>query len=311
MFLGRRNREGLTERQIEQCVLAWAVICGSKAIPLIADEAMVYGSRTRFVEGRSVVHLGADVYPGEGSLANSRLSVLACLVHEFSHVERYERGYKGRFMQKIEPTGVVFTGVCDIQTAQCIARTNAPITAVWSYPGRNQVNVCRECLEEMVRKGEWRIEGARIRQRADVIVYDNEGKITLVVEAKLTTSRRSSERQAIQIRRNLLVHAGLPHTPYFMVAFLDRFYLWQKAATESLDRPADAKIEAKGIVTHYAKVLGVTLEELTPIDFERLLSLWLKDISSSHDSTAMPSTLSLSGLPLAILNGSVAVEVAV
>ena len=69
---------------------------------------------------------------------------------------------KGDTMINIEPTGVVFTGVCDIQTEKCTARTTAPLTAVWSPPGRTQVNVCGACLQEMVRYGEWYVKGARI-----------------------------------------------------------------------------------------------------------------------------------------------------
>lgn len=94
MFLGQRNAVGLTERQIEQCLLIWRAISGDKNVSLITTEAGNYGSRTRFVEGRNIVYLGADAFPGQGAGANARLSPLACLAHEYSHFERYERGYK-------------------------------------------------------------------------------------------------------------------------------------------------------------------------------------------------------------------------
>lgn len=94
MFLGKRNTVGLTERQIEQCEMIWKAISGDKNVPLIVSEAMLYGSRTRFVEGRNVVYLGADAFPGQGPGANARFSLLACLAHEYSHFERYEREYK-------------------------------------------------------------------------------------------------------------------------------------------------------------------------------------------------------------------------
>lgn len=67
-------------------------------------------------------------------------------------------------MINIEPTGVLFKGVCDIQTEKCTARTIAPLTAVWSPPGRVQMNICGACLEEMVRRGEWQVKGARVRR---------------------------------------------------------------------------------------------------------------------------------------------------
>lgn len=67
---------------------------------------------------------------------------------------------------KVEPSGVVMMGQCTIQTEVCTAREVAAITAVWSTPGRTQINVCRACLDEMIRRGEWEVEGARARRRA-------------------------------------------------------------------------------------------------------------------------------------------------
>ena len=67
---------------------------------------------------------------------------------------------------KVEPSGVVMIGTCTIQTKSCSAKKAAAITAVWSAPGRTQVNVCRECLEEKISCGEWDVEGAKIRQSA-------------------------------------------------------------------------------------------------------------------------------------------------
>ena len=63
---------------------------------------------------------------------------------------------------KVEPSGVVMVGECDVQTAKCQALTPSPITAVWGTPGRLQINVCRACLDEKIRVGEWDVEGARV-----------------------------------------------------------------------------------------------------------------------------------------------------
>jgi len=78
-------------------------------------------------------------------------------------------------MSKVEPSGVILHGVCDIQTERCTAKAGGAITAVWGPPGRTQINVCRVCLEEKMRRGEglrpaptqsrqWKVEGARLRQ---------------------------------------------------------------------------------------------------------------------------------------------------
>lgn len=65
-------------------------------------------------------------------------------------------------MKKVEPSGVVMKGVCSIQTPRCTAKIEGPITAVWGEPGQTQINVCRMCLEEKIRLGEWEVEGARL-----------------------------------------------------------------------------------------------------------------------------------------------------
>lgn len=66
-------------------------------------------------------------------------------------------------MMKIEPTGIIFQAKCDLKTDKCISEgPNSPVTAVWGPPGRTQINVCRPCLEEMMRLGLWEIRGARL-----------------------------------------------------------------------------------------------------------------------------------------------------
>ena len=62
---------------------------------------------------------------------------------------------------KVEATGIVMMGVCAVETERCVAKAPSPITAVWTMPGRNQINVCRACLDEQLRHGRWVIEGAR------------------------------------------------------------------------------------------------------------------------------------------------------
>jgi hypothetical protein len=66
IFLGRRNHRGLTDREIEYCVLAWDYLCGENQRTLILDEVRIDHSSTRFVEDLNVVYLGANAYPGEG-----------------------------------------------------------------------------------------------------------------------------------------------------------------------------------------------------------------------------------------------------
>jgi hypothetical protein len=94
MILAGRNQVGLTEEEIERCLLAWKFLCGEVVREIVTDEAHHHFSRTRFDEIGGKVHLGANVKPGIGTAANSRMSELACLAHELAHAERFEIGFQ-------------------------------------------------------------------------------------------------------------------------------------------------------------------------------------------------------------------------
>lgn len=94
MLAAARNKMGLSEGQVEYCLEAWSLICGSMRIELDVSTARASGSRTRFSETDECVYLGADSYPGDGSTANPRMSTLACLAHELAHSVRFHRGYR-------------------------------------------------------------------------------------------------------------------------------------------------------------------------------------------------------------------------
>jgi hypothetical protein len=93
MILEGRNQIGLTPREIEQCILMWDLLCGTKKRTLITKEASTHSSRTFFAQTQNVVYLGANVKPGAGIEANARMSMLACLAHELAHAERSELGF--------------------------------------------------------------------------------------------------------------------------------------------------------------------------------------------------------------------------
>ena len=94
MILAGRNQVGLSEREITHCLSAWELLCGGTQRELVTTEAATHSSRTRFNEIEGVVYLGADVKPGGGIEANSRMSILACLAHELAHAERLERDFQ-------------------------------------------------------------------------------------------------------------------------------------------------------------------------------------------------------------------------
>ena len=94
MILEGRNQVGLSPREISYCVKAWELLCGDQERLLVTNDALRHSSQTRFNEIDGVVYLGANVKPGRGIDANSRMSVLACLAHELAHLERFENGFQ-------------------------------------------------------------------------------------------------------------------------------------------------------------------------------------------------------------------------
>jgi hypothetical protein len=97
---GQRNRDALSERDIEICIQVWELLGGPAVCPLTTT-ACETGSRTAFVQRgeSSYVRLGADVLPNRNLLSvpdsrlspRARLSLMACLAHELAHAERYFR----------------------------------------------------------------------------------------------------------------------------------------------------------------------------------------------------------------------------
>lgn len=211
----------------------------------------------------------------------------------------------------IEPSGVLMVGVCDIQTEKCAAKVPASVTAVWALPARRQINVCSPCLDEMVRCGEWQIEGARLRRRADVAVFDKSGNLQLVVEAKCIGPNEATLNRAVQIRRNLLVHSGIPDSPFFLIVFPDHFYLWKKGLPDTYDRQADYSVDTEILFKSFGEKWRNSFEPMSGLEFERLVSEWIKDLSNSNDTSKIPDWARTSGLYEAIRNGSVVMEAAV
>ncbi len=214
----------------------------------------------------------------------------------------------------VEPSGVILVDVCHVQTENCVAKKTAPVTAVWTAPGRTQVNVCRPCLEEKIRAGEWKIEGARIKQRVDVAVYSKEKQLQLVVEVKKNPNEMNVEPQnwATKIRKNLFTHAGIPNTPYFLLADVPDFlYLWENREHENYETPPDYVIKAKEVLEKYKNHKPSTFGMAQHYSFELIITSWLNELvhsKISHQESPSLKWLSDSGLYEAIKNGSVVME---
>lgn len=212
---------------------------------------------------------------------------------------------------RVEPSGVVLKDICEIQTNKCVAKDSpAAITAVWNSPGRKQINVCGACLEEMIRRAEWEVKGARLEHHADIVIFDSQGKVKLITEVKkISLKDKSAHRRATEIRRNLSVHSAIPNTPFLLIAFPNNFYLWKEDTSDIFERPADYPFDAKNTIRNYANKKEISPEEMSPQEFELLVSDWLKDLVNSQSPEDSLDWANKSGLFEAIKNGSVAMEV--
>jgi hypothetical protein len=214
----------------------------------------------------------------------------------------------------VEPSGVILVDVCSVQTERCVAKQIAPVTAIWTSPGRTQVNVCRPCLEEKIRAGEWEIQGARVEQRVDVAVYSKEKQLKLVVEVKKSPNNMNVEPKnwATKIRKNLFIHAGIPNTPYFLLADgSDFMYLWENGEPVNFDKAPDYVIKAKDILAKYLNQVPSNYGISQYYYLEQVITSWLNELVHAKTSLSdKPSFKWLfdSGLYEAIKNGSVIME---
>jgi hypothetical protein len=147
-------------------------------------------------------------------------------------------------------------------------------------------------------------------RRADVAVYSPDGKLQLVVEIKNRPG--ASAEWVTQMRRNLLVHAVIPPSPYFLLVLPDFFYLWKDAISiNELALPA-YQIKAADVLAPYLGPSTQSLKELSEYSLELLVTSWLEDLVGTElrRDTVGPHLQWLfdSGLYEAIRHGSVMVE---
>lgn len=66
---------------------------------------------------------------------------------------------------KVEPSGVVFSATCDVQTERCVAREWGRSPPSGGRRERPRSMYAGHVSIQKVRTGAWEIEGARLRQR--------------------------------------------------------------------------------------------------------------------------------------------------
>jgi len=149
--------------------------------------------------------------------------------------------------------------------------------------------------------------------RADVVAYDNEGKLALVVEIKKKLGTNSE--WAAKMRCNILAHSFFPNVRFFLLALPDHFYLWKDKDSLEIEKPT-YDINPFSFLSPYLERANLQPEKLSEAGFELLITSWLNELLQLSDS---PETLKQndnnkwlfeSGLFDAIKHGRVVSEIA-
>lgn len=145
--------------------------------------------------------------------------------------------------------------------------------------------------------------------KPDIIVYSKDEKVQLVIEVK-NKSGATSE-WAANTRRNLLVHAVVQPSPFFLLVSPDRLYLW-KNATSMEAAPPDYEAKTGEVLSRYTEPSNLNLADISEYSLEMLVISWLNDLTRPESTREVNGTkfdwVYESGLYEAIKDGSVMTE---
>ena len=147
-------------------------------------------------------------------------------------------------------------------------------------------------------------------RRADVVAYNPDGQIALLVEAKSRTG--TSRSWATRMRRNMLAHGMVPNSQFLLLALPDRFYLWKDAGNVPELVEPTYELAAQPFLGPYYEKAHLSPAEVTGQSFELIVASWLNELIRAGIPRGVPEeeqkTLLDSGLLDVLKGGSVAVE---
>jgi hypothetical protein len=141
--------------------------------------------------------------------------------------------------------------------------------------------------------------------KADVVVYDKNGQLAAVIEAK--NIKGKPRKWAIEMRRNLYEYGFLPKIPYFILALPDRLYIWKNAKNTPEIIEPDYEIDITELFKSYYDQLGISPEEIGHDGFELLITSWLNEIAQA-DIAQTQNLLVNSGLLETLKTGRIVSE---
>ncbi len=141
--------------------------------------------------------------------------------------------------------------------------------------------------------------------RADLALYDREGRLGAVAEVKNRPGNSPS--WAAQTRRNILAHGALGRSDFFLLITPDRIYVWKDVGDEPIKVPASYEGESEPLFAPYFAGAGIAPDKATGQAFAMLVAVWLGDLTRRPDAEAARSEdwLDKSGLRAAALDGRV------
>ncbi|MCR9942005.1 hypothetical protein [Vibrio owensii] len=129
---------------------------------------------------------------------------------------------------RVVPTGSILYGVCEIKSENCAARQGGAVTAIMLPDTLEQVNTCKVCLNDKVRRGEWSIDGAQVsnmKEVLDIALIDKSGNIIAAIEVKFSDRKKTSVEHTLQKMSSV---NSLAETQYFIYASPQQIYIYQR-----------------------------------------------------------------------------------
>ena len=115
--------------------------------------------------------------------------------------------------------------------------------------------------------------------RADLALYDGNGRLTAVAEIKNISG--TSPRWAAQTRRNILAHGDHWEADFFLLITPDRLYVWKDAGVASIEQPPTYEADAARLLAPYFKNADIDPHEVSGQAFELVVASWLSDLTRS------------------------------
>lgn len=143
--------------------------------------------------------------------------------------------------------------------------------------------------------------------RADLSLYDSDGRLTALAEVKNRTG--TSGKWAAKTRRNLLAHGLGCGSDYFLLITPDRLYAWKGAGSNPSEVWPMFEADTEPTFAPYFHHAGIVPGRASGQAFELVVAAWLSDVMRSADKpdhgSANRGWLDESGLRAAIQHGRV------